>query len=137
MYAKFEDEIELAKNTDELLDHLNVLMMAGGMSDDMREVIADHIEPLTQMTSNSASTEWPSDLSDVDVARICRAALGVNQMTACKPSMIDRRNFIRRSALAAVGSSSFSALTTQFNLAHAQVGGADDYRALVCLSLRR
>ena len=45
LYAKFEDEIELAKNTDELLDHLNVLMMAGGMSDDMREVIADHIEP--------------------------------------------------------------------------------------------
>ena len=54
-------------------------------------------------------------------------------MKACKPSMIDRRNFIRRSALAAVGSSSFSALTTQFNLAHAQVGGADDYRALVCV----
>ena len=45
LYAKFEDEIELAKNTDELLDHLNVLMMAGGMSDDMRGVIADHIEP--------------------------------------------------------------------------------------------
>ena len=44
LYAKFEDEIELAKNTDELLDHLNVLMMAGGMSDDMRGVIADHIE---------------------------------------------------------------------------------------------
>ena len=42
---RFEDEIELAKNTDELLDHLNVLMMAGGMSDDMRGVIADHIEP--------------------------------------------------------------------------------------------
>ena len=52
-----------------------------------------------------------------------------------KPSMIGRRNFIRRSALAAVGSSSFSALTTQFNLAHAQVGGADDYRALVCVFL--
>ena len=52
-----------------------------------------------------------------------------------KPSVIGRRNFIRRSALAAVGSSSFSALTTQFNLAHAQVGGADDYRALVCVFL--
>lgn len=45
LYAKFEGEIELAKNTDELLDHLNVLMMSGGMSDDMRAVIADHIEP--------------------------------------------------------------------------------------------
>ena len=56
-------------------------------------------------------------------------------MKACKPSMIDRRNFIRRSALAAVGSSSFSALATQFDLAHAQVGGADDYRALVCVFL--
>ena len=56
-------------------------------------------------------------------------------MIFLKNNSLDRRTFIKQSALAALGSSSFSALSTQFNLAHAQVGGADDYRALVCVFL--
>lgn len=56
-------------------------------------------------------------------------------MIFLKNKSLDRRTFIKQSALAALGSSSFSALSTQFNLAHAQVGGADDYRALVCVFL--
>lgn len=56
-------------------------------------------------------------------------------MIFLKNKSLDRRTFIKQSTLAALGSSSFSALSTQFNLAHAQVGGADDYRALVCVFL--
>ena len=56
-------------------------------------------------------------------------------MVYSKEKSLRRRAFIKRSALAALGSSSFSALSTQFNLAHAQVGGTDDYRALVCVFL--
>lgn len=48
---------------------------------------------------------------------------------------LGRRAFLKQSALAALGSSSLSALSTQFNMAHAQVSGADDYRALVCVFL--
>ena len=56
-------------------------------------------------------------------------------MVFLKNKSLDRRTFLKQSALAALGSSSFSALSTQFNLAHAQVGGAADYRALVCVFL--
>jgi len=56
-------------------------------------------------------------------------------MVFLKNKSLDRRIFLKQSALAALGSSSFSALSTQFNLAHAQVGGAADYRALVCVFL--
>jgi len=56
-------------------------------------------------------------------------------MVFLKNKSLDRRAFLKQSALAALGSSSFSALSTQFNLAHAQVGGAADYRALVCVFL--
>ena len=56
-------------------------------------------------------------------------------MVFSKDKSLRRRAFIKQSALAALGSSSFSALSTQFNLAHAQVGGTDDYRALVCVFL--
>ncbi len=56
-------------------------------------------------------------------------------MARFKGTALHRRTFIKQSALAALGCSSFSALSTQFNLAHAQVGGTDDYRALVCVFL--
>jgi uncharacterized protein (DUF1501 family) len=49
-------------------------------------------------------------------------------------SSITRRNLLRRSLLGALGGSSFTALSAQFNLAHAQAAG-DDYRALVCVFL--
>lgn len=56
-------------------------------------------------------------------------------MTKPNISELKRRDFLRNAALAALGSSSFSALTTQFNVAQAQVGSVDDYRALVCVFL--
>lgn len=56
-------------------------------------------------------------------------------MSLFKGKPLHRRALIKQSALAALGSSSYSALSTQFNLAHAQVGDADDYRALVCVFL--
>lgn len=56
-------------------------------------------------------------------------------MALNKDTSLGRRAFIKQSALAAFGSSSLSALSTQFNLAHAQVTGANDYRALVCVFL--
>jgi len=47
----------------------------------------------------------------------------------------ERRQFLKRSALATLGSASFLSLNTQFNLANAQVSATDDYRALVCVFL--
>lgn len=45
LYAKFDDEIELARNVDDLLDHLDVLMLSGHMTEEMRAILVDHIEP--------------------------------------------------------------------------------------------
>ena len=56
-------------------------------------------------------------------------------MVFSKDKSLRRRTFIKQSVLSALGSSSLGALSTQFNLAHAQVGRADDYRALVCVFL--
>ncbi len=56
-------------------------------------------------------------------------------MALNKDTSLGRRAFIKQSALAALGSSSLSALSTQFSLAQAQVAGANDYRALVCVFL--
>ena len=56
-------------------------------------------------------------------------------MVFSKDKSMRRRTFIKQSVLSALGSSSLGALSTQFNLAHAQVGRADDYRALVCVFL--
>jgi len=39
----FGDEIELAKNTQDLVNHLNVLMLNGNMSQGMQDILADHI----------------------------------------------------------------------------------------------
>ena len=59
-------------------------------------------------------------------------------MVYSKDKSLRRRAFIKQSALAALGSSSFAALSTQFNLAHAQVGGTDDYpSACLRVPLRR
>jgi uncharacterized protein (DUF1501 family) len=46
-----------------------------------------------------------------------------------------RRLFLKRSALATLGSASFLSLNTQFSLANAQVSASDDYKALVCVFL--
>ena len=43
LYAKFDSEVELARDIDDLLDHLDVLMLSGQMSDDMRTVVVNHI----------------------------------------------------------------------------------------------
>jgi uncharacterized protein (DUF1501 family) len=56
-------------------------------------------------------------------------------MTKRDTSGLKRRDFLRNATLAALGSSTFSALSTQFNIAQAQVGGVNDYRALVCVFL--
>ena len=45
VFARFDDEIELARDADELLDHLNMLMLGGQMSQGMRDVLLEHIEP--------------------------------------------------------------------------------------------
>jgi len=45
VFARFDDEIELARDADELLDHLNMLMLGGQMSQAMRDVLLEHIEP--------------------------------------------------------------------------------------------
>lgn len=45
VFARFDDEIEIARNTGELLDHLDMLMLGGQMSGEMRDVLLDHIEP--------------------------------------------------------------------------------------------
>ena len=46
-----------------------------------------------------------------------------------------RRDFLKKSALATLGSSSLFSLASQFNLAHAQTSGLNEYRALVCVFL--
>ena len=43
LYAKFDSEVELARDIDDLMDHLDVLMLSGQMSDDMRTVVVNHI----------------------------------------------------------------------------------------------
>ena len=50
-------------------------------------------------------------------------------------STLTRRNLLKRSLMTALGSSTLGALSTQFNLAQAQVLGGGDYRALVCVFL--
>lgn len=44
LYAKFDDEVELAKDVDDLLNHLDMLMLSGRMTDEMRTILIDHIE---------------------------------------------------------------------------------------------
>lgn len=46
-----------------------------------------------------------------------------------------RRDFLKKSALATLGSSSLFSLISQFNMAHAQTSSFNDYRALVCVFL--
>ena len=48
---------------------------------------------------------------------------------------MSRRNFLRNSALATLGSSSFYSLANQFNIVNAQSTGLHDYKALVCVFL--
>jgi uncharacterized protein (DUF1800 family) len=45
LFARFEDEIEIARDAGELLSHLDMLMLGGQMSSGMRDVLLDHIEP--------------------------------------------------------------------------------------------
>ena len=45
LFARFEDEIEIASDTGELLRHLDMLMLGGQMSSGMRDVLLEHIEP--------------------------------------------------------------------------------------------
>ncbi len=45
VFARFDDEIEIARNAGELLDHLDMLMLGGQMSGEMRDVLLEHIEP--------------------------------------------------------------------------------------------
>jgi uncharacterized protein (DUF1501 family) len=46
-----------------------------------------------------------------------------------------RRDFLKKTALATLGSSSLFSLVSQFNFAHAQTSGVNDYKALVCVFL--
>ena len=48
---------------------------------------------------------------------------------------LSRRDFLKKSAIASLGSSSLFSLISQFNLANAQTSGLSDYRALVCVFL--
>ena len=50
-------------------------------------------------------------------------------------NQLSRRDFLKKSALATLGSSSLFSLVSQFNLAHAQTTAFNDYRALVCVFL--
>lgn len=43
--ADFDDEVAIARQSQELLDHISVLMLNGQMSDAMRETLFEHIEP--------------------------------------------------------------------------------------------
>ena len=45
LFARFEDEIEIARDAGELLSHLDMLMLGGQMSSGMRDVLLEHIEP--------------------------------------------------------------------------------------------
>jgi uncharacterized protein (DUF1501 family) len=48
---------------------------------------------------------------------------------------LSRRDFLKKSALATLGSSSLFSLASRFNLAHAHTRSLNDYRALVCVFL--
>lgn len=57
-------------------------------------------------------------------------------MKNTKPSnSLSRRSFLKKSALATIGSSSLFSLVNQFNFANAQTSGFNDYKALVCVFL--
>lgn len=43
--ADFDEEIGLARDTQTFLDHISVLMLNGQMSEGMRSILAEHIEP--------------------------------------------------------------------------------------------
>ena len=58
----------------------------------------------------------------------------MKHINKCKNSL-SRRDFLKKSALATLGSSSLFSLVSQFNLAHAQTASFNDYRALVCVFL--
>ena len=45
LFARFDDEIEMARDAGDLVNHLDVLMLSGQMSDGMRDVLLEHIEP--------------------------------------------------------------------------------------------
>ncbi len=45
LFARFEDEVELARDADELINHLDVLMLGGQMSREVRDILLEHIEP--------------------------------------------------------------------------------------------
>ena len=45
LFARFEDEIEIARDAGELLSHLDMLMLGGQMSSGMRDVLLEHIDP--------------------------------------------------------------------------------------------
>jgi hypothetical protein len=44
LYPDFQYEIELAKDTGQLLDHLDMLLMAGQMSSEAKAIVAEHID---------------------------------------------------------------------------------------------
>ncbi len=50
-YLDFSFELTLASDTDTLLDHLNLLMLSGGMSDNLRDALSDHLDALPDHAS--------------------------------------------------------------------------------------
>lgn len=54
----FSEEMALVDNIDDLLERLNILLLAGGMTDDMREILAD----LHQENSHLTAAEQVADL---------------------------------------------------------------------------
>ena len=45
LYARFDDEVEIARDTSDLLDHLDMLMLGGQMQSETRDVLLEHINP--------------------------------------------------------------------------------------------
>ena len=48
LFTRFDSEIEIARNASDLIDHLDMLMLNGQMSDGMRGILLDHIEPFDE-----------------------------------------------------------------------------------------
>ena len=45
LFARFDDEIEMARDAGDLVNHLDMLMLNGQMSEGAREIVLEHIEP--------------------------------------------------------------------------------------------
>lgn len=54
----FSEEVALVNDTDDLLERLNILLMAGGMTDEMREILSD----MHEETVNAPPAERVADL---------------------------------------------------------------------------